>query len=72
MSERERGRQAELRAKRIRWRGGSRSRIQPSRNMGQHLRKMNEQASTLDKRLSGHAEEIKRCNRIWDDPPKLG
>ena len=60
MSERERGRQAELRTKRIRWRGGSRSMIQASRNMDQHLRKMNEQASMLDKRLSGHAEEIKR------------
>jgi hypothetical protein len=72
VSERERGRQAELRAKRIRWRGGSRSMTQASRNMGQHLRKMNEQASTLDKRPSGHAEEIKRCHRTWDDPPKLG
>ena len=72
MSERERNRQAELRAKPIRWRGGSRSITQTSRNMGQHLRKMNEQASTLDKRLSGHAEEIQRCHRTWDDLPKLG
>ncbi len=51
MSERERGRQAELRAKRIRWRGRSRSMSQASRNMGERLHKMSDRASALDKRL---------------------
>jgi hypothetical protein len=44
--EMERGRQPELRAKRIRWRGRSRSTSQASRNMGECLRRMNAQAST--------------------------
>ena len=51
MSERERGRQAELRAERIRWRGRSRSMSQASRHMGERLSKMKDQASALDKRL---------------------
>ncbi len=72
MSERERGRQAELRAKRIRWRGRSRSMSKASRNMGEILRKMNDQAGILDKRLSHHAEESRRWHRSWDDPPRLG
>jgi len=44
MSERERGKQAELRAERIRWRGRSRSMSQASRHMGERLGKMNDQA----------------------------
>jgi hypothetical protein len=40
--------------------------------MGERLRKMNERASLLDKRLSRHAEESKRWHTTWDDPAKLG
>ena len=72
MSERARGRQAELRAKRIRWRGRSRSMSKASRNMDESLRKMNDQAGILDKRLRHHAEESRRWHRSWDDPPRLG
>jgi hypothetical protein len=69
--ERESGRQAELRAQRIRWRGRSRSMSQASRHMSERLRKMTVQTSTLDKRLSRHTEESQRWHRIWDDPPRL-
>ena len=72
MSERDRGRGAELRAERIRWKGRSRSLSQASRSMDEHLRKMNDQASTLDKRLSRHIEESKRWHGSWDDSPRLG
>ncbi len=72
MSERERGRQAELRAQRIRWRGRSRNMNQASRDMDERLRKMNDQASVLDKRLSRHAEGSKGWHARWDDPPRLG
>ena len=72
MSEGERGRQAELRAQRIRWRGRSRSMNQASREMNERLRKMNEQASNLDKQLSCQAEESKGWQARWDDPPRLG
>ena len=65
MSEGERGRQAELRAQRIRWRGRFRS-------MNQASREMNEQASNLDKQLSRQAEESKGWHARWDDPPRLG
>ncbi len=67
MSEGERGRQAELRAQRIRWRGRFRSMNQASR-----AREMNEQASNLDKQLSRQAEESKGWHARWDDPPRLG
>jgi hypothetical protein len=50
VSERERGRQAELRAKRIRWRGHSRSMSKASRNMDESLRKMNDQAAIKSSR----------------------
>jgi hypothetical protein len=72
VSERDRDRGAELRAERIRWRGRSRSMSRAARNMGERLRKMNDQASLLDKRLSRHAEESKRWHTTWDDPSKLG
>jgi hypothetical protein len=72
MSERDRGRGAELRAERIRWKGRSRSLSQASRSMDERLRKMNDQASLLDKRLGRHTEESKRWHRSWDDPPRLG
>jgi predicted nuclease with TOPRIM domain len=72
VSERERGRQAELRAQRIRWRGRSRSMNQASREMNERLRKMNDQASNLDKQLSRQAEESKGWHTRWDDPPRLG
>jgi hypothetical protein len=72
VSEGDRDRGAEQRAERIRWRGRSRSMSRASRNMGERLRKMNDQASLLDKRLSGHAEESKRWHTIWDDQPRPG
>ena len=72
MSERDRDRGAEQRAERIRWRGRSRSMSRASRNMGERLRKMNDQASLLDKRLSLHAEESKSWHATWDDSPRLG
>ena len=62
----ERGKQAELRAQRIRWRGRFRSMNQASR-----AREMNEQASNLDKQLSRQAEESKGWHARWDDPPRL-
>ncbi len=65
VSEGERGRQAELRVQRIRWRGRSRS-------MNQASREMNDQASNLDKRLSRQAEESKGWHARWDEPPRLG
>ena len=40
--------------------------------MGERLRKMNDQASTLDKRLRLHAEESKSWHATWDDQPRLG
>ena len=40
--------------------------------MGERLRKMNDQASTLDKRLRLHAEESKGWHETWDDQPMLG
>jgi len=72
VSERDRERDAELRAERIRWRGRSRSISRAARNMGERLRLMNDQASLLDKRLSRHAEESKRWHTTYDDPSKLG
>jgi hypothetical protein len=71
VSERDRARGAELRAERIRWRGRSRSMSRASRNLGERVRKINDQASTLDKRLSRHAEEGMRWHTTWDDPPRL-
>ena len=71
MSERDRDRGAEQRAERIRRRVRSRNMSRASRNMGERLRKMNDQASTLDKRLSRHAEESQRWHTTWDDPPRL-
>ena len=40
--------------------------------MDERLRKMNDQASTLDKRLHRHAEETKRWHMAWEDPPTPG
>ena len=71
MSERDRNRGAEQRAERIRWRGRSRSMSRASRKIGERLRKMNGQASPLDKRLSRQAEESKRWHTTWDDPSRL-
>ena len=72
MSEQDRDRGAELRAERVRWRGRSRSMSRAARNMGERLRKMNDQASTLDKRLSRHAQEGMRWHTTWDDPSRPG
>jgi hypothetical protein len=43
-----------------------------SLSMDERLRKMNDQASLLDRRLSRHAEESKSWHTTWDDPPRLG
>jgi hypothetical protein len=40
--------------------------------MDERLRKMNDQASLLDKRLRFHAEESKSWHTTWDDPSRLG
>ncbi len=40
--------------------------------MDGRLRKMNDQASNLDKQLSRHAEESKGWHARWDDLPRLG
>jgi hypothetical protein len=68
VSNRDRGRAAEQRAERIRWRGRSRSMSRASRNMDEHLHQMNEQASLLDKRLRRHGEESESWHRRWDEP----
>ena len=67
MSERDRSRAAELRAERIRRRVRSRWITKASRNMDEHLRQMDEQASLLDKRLHRHGEESEGWHRKWDD-----
>jgi len=72
VSEGDHDRGAEQRAERIRWRGGSRSMSRASLSMDERLRKMNDQASLLDRRLSRHAEESKSWHTTWDDPPRLG
>ena len=68
MTERDRARGAELRAEQIQRRGRSRRLSQASRNMDEHLRQMNEQASLLDKRLHRHGEDSESWHRKWDDP----
>jgi hypothetical protein len=40
--------------------------------MDERLRKMNDQASTLDKRLRRHAEEGMRWHTTWDDTSRPG
>jgi hypothetical protein len=72
VSEGDRNRGAELRAERIRWKGRSRSMRRASRNMGERLRKMNDQADVLDKRPRLRAEESKSWHTSWDDPSTLG
>ena len=72
MSEGDRDRGAEQRAERVRWKGRSRSMSRASQSMDERLRKMNDQASTLDKRLSRHAEEGMRWHTTWDDPSRPG
>jgi hypothetical protein len=72
LSDRDRDRGAELRAERVRWRGRSRSMSRASQNMGERLRKMNDRASTLDKRLRRHSGESKSWHTTWDDTPRPG
>ena len=71
MSVRDRGRAAELRAERVRWRGRSRLMSQASQNMGERLHRMNLQASVLDMRLRRHAEKSASWHAKWDDPPRI-
>jgi hypothetical protein len=40
--------------------------------MDKRLRKMNDQASLLDKRLRLHSEGSESWHTTWDDPPRLG
>ena len=68
MSDRDRGRGAELRAERIQRRVRSRTLSQASRHMDEHLRQMDEEASLLDKRLRRHGEDSESWHRKWDDP----
>ncbi len=68
MSDRDRGRGAELRAERIQRRIRSRRMSQASRNMDEHLRRMIDQASLLDKRLRRHGEESESWHKKWGDP----
>ncbi len=68
MSDRDRNRGAELRAERMQRRVRSRRMSQASRNIDEHLRQMNEQATLLDKRLGRHGEESESWHRKWDDP----
>ncbi len=68
MSDRDRNRGAELRAERMQRRVRSRQMSQASRNIDEHLRQMNEQATLLDKRLGRHGEESESWHRKWDDP----
>lgn len=72
MSDRERGRQAELRAERVRWRGRSQNMSRASRSIDERLRRMNEQAGVLDRRLRRHAEERAGWHGKWDDSPASG
>jgi predicted nuclease with TOPRIM domain len=72
MSVRDRGRAAEMRAERVRWRGRSHSMSQASRNMSERLRRMNVRASALDMRLRRHAEKSANWHEKWDGPPRLG
>lgn len=57
-----------MRAERIGWRGHSRLTTQASRSMNERLRRMNERAGMLDRRLRRHAEESTIWHRKWDDP----
>ena len=68
MSDRDRGRGAELRAERIQRRVRSRRMSQASRNMDEHLRRMIDQANLLDKRLRRHGEESQSWHKKWGDP----
>jgi hypothetical protein len=68
VSDRNRGRGAELRAEQIQRRVRSRRMSQASRNMDKHLRQMNDQAGLLDKRLGRHGEDSESWHSKWDDP----
>ena len=48
--------------------GSSHRSRKASRNIHEHLRQMDEQASLLDKRLGRHVEESESWHRKWDDP----
>jgi hypothetical protein len=72
MSVRDRGRAAEMRAERVRWRGRSHSMSQASRNMSERLRRMNVRASALDMRPRCHAEKSANWHEKWDDDLRLG
>jgi hypothetical protein len=68
MTERDRERAARLRANRIAWRGDSRLKTRAARSMDESLRRMDERASTLDRRLRRHADESATWHEKWDEP----
>jgi hypothetical protein len=70
MSDGELGRQAELRAGRIRWTARSRSMNQAPRSLGVRLGRMRERASALDGRPRYHRKERTSWHRKWDDSLK--
>jgi len=72
MSERDRDRGAKLRAERVRWKDRSHNMSRASKSMDERLRKINDQASSLDKRLCRHAEDSKRWHTTWDDTSRPG
>ena len=69
ISARDRDRDTQLRAERIRSTERFRRMNQTLRNMYERLRRMKEQASLLDKRLRRHTEETESWHRTWDDSP---
>jgi uncharacterized protein YcaQ len=71
VSDRDRNRGAELRAERMQRRVRSRRMSQASRNIDEHLRQMNDQASLLDKRLGHHGEESASWHKKWDDSTRV-
>lgn len=72
MSDRDRNRAAERRAEQIGWRKRAPGMSQASRTMDEHLRKMSERSSMLDKRLRRHGAESGDWHRKWDDPARMG
>jgi predicted nuclease with TOPRIM domain len=69
VSARDRDRDTQLRAERIRGAARSRRMNQALRNMHERLRQMEEHASLLDKRLRRHTDETESWHRTWDDSP---
>jgi hypothetical protein len=69
ISARDRDRDTQLRAERIRATERSRRMNRALRNMYERLSRMKEQARLLDKRLGRHIDETESWHRIWDGSP---